>query len=64
MKVQEWKKIDYSVKKHKCEAQLWHLKHRCKFTASYIMGEKKLCKRHAQEEALEILLESYKEGAK
>jgi hypothetical protein len=60
MKIQQYRKIEF--KEHdKCEATHMNVLGEryplCSYRASYIMGEKKLCKKHAMKEALELILE-------
>lgn len=64
MKIQEYRKLDNEEKyalAQKCQADHMNVLGTyysvCSFTASYIMGEKYYCKKHAANEALSILLE-------
>ncbi|NIA29463.1 MAG: hypothetical protein GWP06_06065 [Actinobacteria bacterium] len=58
MKIQQYRKIE-PKKKPQCVRKTKSLNGpvQCKFVASYIMGEEKLCKKHAQIEALELILD-------
>jgi hypothetical protein len=67
MKVQEWKKLD-EPEIIPCEAMLKQFtdyygnkSYQCKNRASYVLGETYLCKLHAKEEALNILIDSQNE---
>jgi hypothetical protein len=59
MKIQQYRKIKPPKDNPDCERMTKSLYGpvRCKFKASHIMGEEKLCKRHAQILALELILE-------
>lgn len=64
MNLQRYEKLKEPDQKE-CE---WHFErylhkiNKCKNKASYVLGEKYLCKTHAKSEALNLLIESYHEG--
>lgn len=62
MKIQEYKKLE-EQEKPQCESMTHYDQNntRCKFPASYQIGEKLLCKVHAGQECLKLILEAYNE---
>lgn len=63
MKIQRYEKLIESDPP-KCEAKTVYQQNnqQCEFKASYVIGEKLLCKKHAANECLEIVLEGFNDA--